>query len=160
RQRLCELPAEEERHQRQRHPDERCRAAADAIGDKSHHRPEERSAEQRDGGQQSTLGGREMQLGFEERRERPEQHPHHEAEVGGEKGPDQRGCVTCLQESFTGHAAAPFVSIAGSPTMTMLSSTRTGYVETQWSLPCVGRSTQPSARFTFHACSGQTTDSP
>ena len=66
--------------------------------------------------------------------------------------------MSCAQESLP--ATCSSTAAHGTATTTTPSSTRTGYVSMQRSLSLAGRSTQPSARLTFHACSGHTIDEP
>src|SRR6185503_1348610 len=130
--------------------------AADAIAEQPHHRPEERSAEQRDGGDETGLRGGEAERVAQERCHRAQQHPGHEADVEVEQRRDQRRRVPGLEESRPArHAASTRAIAAGSITLTTPSSTFVAYVPTQCPLPCDGRVTAPLSRSTFHACSGQ-----
>ena len=99
---MRELPAEHQRHERQREPDQPGAPAADAIAEDPEHGPEERSAEQRHRDEQAALGGGERELVAQERRQRPEQDPHHEADVEVHQRRHQRRQVAALQKAAVG----------------------------------------------------------
>ena len=84
----CELPSEDERHEADCEADQSGAPAADPLRHPAEDRPEERSAEQRDSGQESFLRGRELQRFADEWSERSEDHPDHEADVEIQ----ERGC--------------------------------------------------------------------
>ena len=148
--RARDRPADQQRRERERQPGEAGAPAADAIGEDAEHRPEERAAEQRHGDQQALLRGAHAELLAQKRRQRSENHPHHEADVEIEQRRDERRRVAGFKKGLLSHHA----SIEMTP-----ASTRVAYVLMQ-ACSLAGRATAPVSRFTFHACSGQTTASP
>ncbi len=101
------LPGNHQRHQRETKADETGAASADPVPEHAEDRPEQGAAQQRDGDEQALLRGREAQLLAQERRERAEQHPRHEADVEVQQRRDQRRQVAATEEPFgtSGHAA-------------------------------------------------------
>ena len=101
-QRMGELPAEHKRHERQREPDQPGAAAADAIAEYAEQGPEERSAEQGHRDEQPALGCGECELVAKEGCQRPEQDPHHEADVEVHQRRHQGRQVAALQKTAVG----------------------------------------------------------
>ena len=99
-------------------PNAKGAAAADPIAEQPHDRPEQRSPQQRNRGEQPLLCRRQMQRVAQERRERSQQDPDHEADVEVQQRRDEGRQVPGCEKPATAHA--------GSPSRMMPSSTRVG----------------------------------
>ena len=121
-----ELPARDQRQQRQRQTEHPGAPPADALAEHAEQRPEQRAAQQRNRRDESLLGRRQPEVFAQKRRERPEQHPRHEADVEVEQRGDERRRVPGAKEPS--HATCSFRARActAAPRTITPSSTRTG----------------------------------
>jgi hypothetical protein len=129
RHRLRKAPGQEKRHQGEDEAGQARRPSADPVAEHPHDRPEQRSAEQGDCGEQPLLGGAEAEVLAQERRQRPEHDPDHEADIEVEQRRDEGRRVSGRQEARTQpHAASElcFCSAVGRPMLTTPSFTRVG----------------------------------
>ena len=119
-----ELPSRAQSEQCERQPEQARPLAADALAEHAEQWSKQRTAEQRDGGDESLLGRGQPQIGPQERRQRTKQHPGHEADVEIEQRRHQGRRMSCAQESF--HATCSSLTACGTATTITPASTRTG----------------------------------
>ena len=127
---VCAQPPVEERPDRHRQADQAGSPSADPIGQRAENGPEAGSAQKGNGHEQALLRGGQREPIAQERRERAEKDPHHEADVEVEQRPDECRQMAALEKtSPRRHAAAPSAAASASPgiwSSTIPSSTRAG----------------------------------
>ncbi len=94
----AEEPGDAKTREHQHLADDPGALGAQVVDQQAHEHPQKGACEIRDGHHQALLRRVQVKVGGHQHRQRPQQHPDHEAEVEIEEGREQGGCVARLHE--------------------------------------------------------------